>query len=57
MYLKVILCIIRKKVNCLTTITIRIEESEKEALQKIAKEQDLSVSQVVRRAIKDFLNN
>lgn len=39
----------------MTTITIRIEETEKEALQEFAKEHDLSVSQVVRRAIKDFL--
>ena len=39
----------------MTSITIRIEEIEKEALQKFAKENDLSISQVVRRAIKDFL--
>lgn len=37
------------------TISIRIEEIEKEALQKFAKENDLTISQVVRRAIKDFL--
>lgn len=39
----------------MATISIRIEEAEKEALQEFAKEHDLSVSQVVRRAIKDFL--
>jgi transcription elongation GreA/GreB family factor len=36
-------------------IEARIEEIEKEALQKFAKENDLTISQVVRRAIKDFL--
>lgn len=39
----------------MTTITIRIEETEKEALQEFAKENDLTVSQVVRKAIKEFL--
>jgi predicted transcriptional regulator len=46
---------LEKEVNLLTTISIRIEEEEKEALQKYAKEHDLTVSQVVRRAIKEFL--
>jgi predicted transcriptional regulator len=46
---------LKKEVNLLTTISIRIEEEEKEALQKYAKEHDLTVSQVVRRAIKEFL--
>jgi predicted transcriptional regulator len=41
----------------LATISIRIEETEKEALQEFAKENDLSVSQVVRRAIKEFIAN
>lgn len=40
----------------MTSITIRIEEMEKEALQKFAKENDLSVSQAVRRAIKYLLD-
>ena len=39
----------------MATISIRIEENEKEALQDYAKKYDLSVSQVVRRAIKEFL--
>lgn len=39
----------------MATISIRIEETEKEALQEFAKEHDLSVSQVVRKAIKEFL--
>ena len=40
----------------MTTISIRIDETEKEALQKFAKEHDLTVSQVIRRAIKDFFS-
>lgn len=39
----------------MATISIRIEDNEKEALQQFAQENDLSVSQVVRRAIKEFL--
>lgn len=41
----------------LANITIRLEEEEKEALQKIAKEQDTTLSWVVRRAIKEYLKN
>ena len=48
--------IIMKGVSCImATISIRIEEEEKEALQKYANDNDLSVSQVVRKAIKEFL--
>lgn len=39
----------------MATISIRIEDNEKEILQKYAKDNDLSVSQVIRKAIKDFL--
>ena len=38
----------------MTTISIRIDESEKEALQAYAEENDLTVSQIVRRAIKEY---
>ena len=37
-------------------LSIRIEDNDKEALQKYANENDLSVSQVIRKAIKKFLN-
>ena len=37
-------------------LSIRIENNDKEALQKYANENDLSVSQVIRKAIKEFLN-
>ena len=39
----------------MTTITIRLEESEKEAIAQYANENDLSMSQVVRRAVKEYL--
>ena len=37
-------------------LSIRIEDNDKEALQKYANENDLRVSQVIRKAIKEFLN-
>lgn len=37
-------------------LSIRIEDNDKEALQKYANENDLNVSQVIRKAIKEFLN-
>ena len=37
-------------------LSIRIEDNDKEALQKYANENDLSVSQVIRKVIKEFLN-
>ena len=37
-------------------LSIRIEDNDKEALQKYANENDLSVSQVIRKAIKEFIN-
>lgn len=47
--------VLLKEVNFfMTTISIRISEEEKEALQKYARDNDLSVSQVVRRAIRVF---
>ena len=37
-------------------LSIRIEDNDKEALQKYANKNDLSVSQVIRKAIKEFLS-
>ena len=39
----------------MTTITIRLEESEKQAIAEYAETNDLSMSQVVRRALKEYL--
>lgn len=41
----------------MATISIRIDEKEKELLNKYANENDLSMSQVVRKAIKEFLKD
>ena len=38
-----------------SSISIRLSAEEKEALAKYAEEQDLTMSQVVRRALKEFL--
>lgn len=34
-----------------TTITFRLKEEEKEKLQAVAKEQDISVSELIRQAV------
>lgn len=39
----------------MASITLRIEEEEKKTLAEIAKKNDLSVSQVIRRAIREYL--
>lgn len=39
----------------MTTIGIRLEESEKQEIIEYANAHDLTISQVVRRAIKEFL--
>ena len=41
----------------MATISIRIDEKEKELLNKYADENDLSMSQVVRKAIKEFFKD
>lgn len=38
----------------MTTITIRLDETEKQTIAQYADENDLSMSQVVRRALKLF---
>ena len=37
-------------------ITIRLDEVEKELLQEYAEENDTTISQVIRRLIKEFLD-
>ena len=39
----------------MTTISVRLEDSEKDLLKKYADENDLSMSQVIRKAIKEFI--
>lgn len=40
----------------MTTISVRLEDSEKEALKEYADKNDLSMSQVIRKAIKLLVN-
>ena len=40
----------------MATITIRIDEIEKELLQEYAEDKDTTVSQIIRRLIKEFLD-
>jgi predicted transcriptional regulator len=40
----------------LATITIRIDDIEKELLQEYAEDKDTTVSQIIRRLIKEFLD-
>lgn len=37
------------------SITIRIDEEEKQQIAAIAKKQDLSMSQAIRRAIREYI--
>lgn len=41
----------------MATLTIRIEEELKQVAQEIANEEDLSLSQVVRKALKEYIKN
>lgn len=38
------------------TVSVRLEDDVKEALEKKAKSQDLSISQVLRKFINDYIN-
>lgn len=40
----------------LVKMSLRVSETEKEAIAQYAQEHDLSMSQVIRKAIKEFLN-
>lgn len=41
----------------MTTISVRLSQEEKDKLQSLAKEQDLSMSHLIRKAIKQYLQN
>lgn len=40
----------------MTVITVRLDDIEKQLLQQYAEDEDLSVSQIIRRLIKEFLD-
>lgn len=39
-----------------STVSVRLTEIEKEALAAKAKELDLTMSQIIRKALKEYLN-
>ena len=41
----------------MTTISVRIDDIEKKKLEKFAKEEDLTMSQIIRKALKEYLKN
>lgn len=41
----------------MTTLTIRLSEEEKQKLLEYAEELDLSMSQLVRKALKEYLSS
>lgn len=43
--------------NKYSTISVRITAEEKEALQKYCEENELTMSQVIRKALKNLINN
>lgn len=43
--------------EAMTTISVRLSQEEKDKLQSLAKEQDLSMSHLIRKAIKQYLQN
>ncbi len=40
----------------MTNITFRIPEEEKDKIAKYAEENDLTISQIIRKAIKEYLD-
>jgi predicted transcriptional regulator len=41
----------------MTTVSIRISQEEKDKLQELAKNNDLSMSQIIRKALRLYLEN
>lgn len=40
----------------MTTLSLRLTKDEKEAIAQYAQDNDMSMSQVIRKAVKDLLN-
>lgn len=41
----------------MTTISVRISQDEKKKIEEYAKKEDLTMSQVIRKALKEFFQN
>jgi predicted transcriptional regulator len=40
-----------------STVSVRLTEAEKKELEQFCEENDLSMSQVIRRAVKEYIKN
>lgn len=40
-----------------STVSVRLTEEEKKTLESFAKEQDLTMSHIIRKAIREYLEN
>ena len=43
--------------NAMTRVSFRLYEEEKKELEALAAKEDLTVSQIIRRACRDYLQN
>ena len=41
----------------MTTISVRISQDEKKKIEEYARKEDLTMSQVIRKALKEFFQN
>lgn len=41
----------------MTTISVRISQDEKKKIEEYAKKEDLTMSQIIRKALKEFFQN
>ena len=41
----------------MTTISVRISQDEKQKIEEYARKEDLTMSQVIRKALKEFFQN
>ena len=44
-------------INKEATITLRLDQELKEQIQQIAEQEDLSISHIIRKAIRQYLKN
>lgn len=40
-----------------STVSVRLTEEEKKTLEEFAKDRDLTMSQVIRKAVKEYIEN
>lgn len=40
-----------------STVSVRLTEKEKKTLEEFAKDRDLTMSQIIRKAVKEYIEN